>query len=175
MNNPEKGRTPAAQFKTSGRVLTLTVGPPASGKSTFAKAAGFDMAVCLDDFREALWGDRRIQDGPGGTDALLVLQDAVISAAMQENKSIIVHNTSIFRRYRAPLIKLAKKHGYRTQIVYFDTPADTCRQRNRPREDRVPEAVMDSFFANREPPARDEADLMVRFSELIAGKSTDPS
>ena len=172
MNNPEKDRTPAAQFKTNGRVLTLTVGPPASGKSTFARAAGFDVAVCLDDFRESLWGDRRIQDGPGGTEALLVLQDAVISAAMQESKSIIVHNTNIFRQYRMPIVELAKKHGYRTQIVYFDIPADACRQRNRLREDRVPEAVMDSFFANTEPPARDEADLVVRFSELNAGQPT---
>lgn len=166
MSNPEKGRTPAGQFKTGGRVLTLTVGPPASGKSTFAREAGFDVAVCLDDFREALWGDRRVQDGPGGTEALLALQDATVTAAMLENKSIIVHNTSIFRKYRAPFIELAKKHGYLTQIVYFDTPADTCRLRNRLREDQVPEAVMDSFFANTEPPAQDEADLVVRFSEL---------
>lgn len=174
MNSPEKSRTPAEQFKTSGRVLTITVGPPASGKSTFAGKTGFEVAVCLDDFREALWGDRRIQDGPGATDALLAQQDAAIVKAMQEKKSVIVHNTSILRQYRTPLIELAKKHGYRTQIVYFDTPADTCRLRNSLRKDRVPEAVMDSFFANAEPPAQDEADLVVRISELCAAKPTAP-
>lgn len=66
--------TPACQFSTTGRVLTITVGLPASGKSTFAEKAGFDTAVSLDDCREILWGDKRIQHGPGGIDALLALR-----------------------------------------------------------------------------------------------------
>ena len=160
-------------FTTRGRVLTITVGLPASGKTTFAKSAGFDVAVSLDDCRETLWGNRKVQYGPGGMDALLACQDAVITAAMNESKSIVVHNTSILKEYRKPLVELAKKHGYRTQIVYFDIPFEECIRRNMQREDAVPENIMADFRDKLEAPAPDEADLTIHFTTLPAAAAVE--
>lgn len=148
-------------FTTRGMVLTLTVGLPASGKTMFAENAGFDFTISLDDCREMLWGDRKIQDGPGGIDALLALQDALILEAMKENKSIIVHNTSTLKEHRAPLLELAKNKGYRTQIVYFDIPAEECIRRNQQRTEGVPREAVEKFAASMEVPSEDEADLVV--------------
>ena len=160
-------------FTTRGRVLTITVGLPASGKTTFAGSAGFDVAVSLDDCRETLWGDRLAQGGPGGIDALLACEEAVITAAMKENKSIVVHNTSILKEHRKPLVELAKKHGYRTQIVYFDIPFEECIKRNKQRKDGVPEDVMADFRDKLEAPAPDEADLTVHFTTLPAAAAVE--
>jgi predicted kinase len=154
------------EFMHIGKVLTITVGLPASGKSTFAKTAGFDTTISLDDCRELLWGDRKLQHGPGGIDTLLALQDAIIAAAMKDNKSIIVDNTSILREYRTPLIALAEKHGYRTQIVYFDIPVETCLSRNEQRDDAVPADIIKDFAAKMEVPAQDEADLVISLHVL---------
>lgn len=173
MTNANNITTPACQFTTTGRVLTITVGLPASGKSTFAEKAGFDAALSLDDFREVLWGNKRIQHGPGGIDALLALQEAVIRAAMKEIKSIIVHNTSILKEHRTPLVELAKEHGYRTQIVYFDVPAAECIRRNQRRDDAVPPGAMEYFIANMEVPTADEADLVVRYSMVCEKVASD--
>ncbi len=148
------------EFALRGRVLTLTVGLPASGKTMFAENAGFDFAISLDDCRETLWGGRKIQDGPGGINALLALQDALILKAMKENKSIIVHNTSILKEHRAPLVELAKNKAYRTQIVYFDVPVEECIRRNRQRTDGVPRETLENFAAKLEVPAADEADMV---------------
>jgi predicted kinase len=154
------------EFMHLGKVLTITVGLPASGKTTFARKAGFDLIVSLDDCRETLWGDRKLQHGPGGIDALLALQDAIITAAMKDNKSIIVDNTSILKEYRTPLIALAKKHGYRTQIIYFDIPVEACLKRNKQRDDAIPTDIIKDFADKMEAPAPDEADLVIRFSTL---------
>ena len=135
------------------------------------------MAVSLDDCRETLWGDRLAQGGPGGIDALLACQDAVITAAMKEYKSIVVHNTSFLKEHRKPLVDLGKMHGYRTQIVYFDIPFEECIKRNQQRKDGVPEDVMADFRAKLEIPAPDEADLTVHFSTLpaaVAGETGYP-
>lgn len=172
MTNANNTAPPACQFSTTGRVLTITVGLPASGKSTFAEKAGFDTAVSLDDCREILWGDKRIQHGPGGIDALLALQETIIRAAMKENKSIIVHNTSILKEHRKPLVQLAKEQGYRTQIIYFDVPAAECIKRNQHRDGAVPPGAMEYFIANMEVPTEDEADRVVRYNmirEKLAG------
>ncbi len=166
MTIPDPASIRLCRFITRGRVLTITVGLPASGKSTFAKTAGFDLAVSLDDCREMLWGSRQMQNGPGGINALLALQDALIIEAMKENKSVIVHNTSILKKHRAPLIELAKAHGYRTQIIYFDVPVEECIRRNQQRNDAVPPETVESFAARMEVPAVDEADLVVTASML---------
>jgi predicted kinase len=166
MNKPDPGTISLCSFKTRGPVLTLTVGLPASGKTTFARTAGFGLAISLDDCRELLWGDRKKQYGPGGIDALLTLQQTIITGAMRENKSIIVDNTGILKEHRTPLIETAEKHGYATQIVYFDVPYEECIRRNEARDDAVPAEIMESFALKIEVPAVDEAGLVIRYSML---------
>ncbi len=156
----------ASYFRYNGRVLTLTAGLPASGKTTWALAAGFDHAVCLDDCRHALWGDPTLQNGPGGIPALLTLQTALIGAAMANGHSIVVHNTSYLKSNRQPLIEQARRAGYRVQIVYFDVAMEECLRRNRKRKNPVPDAVIEDFAARMEVPEADEADLVIRYSEL---------
>jgi|APSaa5957512622_1039677.scaffolds.fasta_scaffold96211_2 predicted kinase len=142
-------------------LLTITVGLPASGKTTWALQMGFDVAISLDDCRQELWGDYTQQDGPGGIMALLELQEQKIRAAMAEQKSIVVHNTHHLREFRNPIIALAKDFGYHVQIVYFNVDPMECRRRNRARPNPVPETVMDEFILSLEIPTEDEADEII--------------
>lgn len=142
----------------SPRSITITVGLPASGKTTWALQAGFEEAISLDDCRQELWGDYTLQDGPGGIPALLARQVEKISAAMAKQVSIVVHNTHHLREFRRPLLELAKTAGYRTRIVFFDINPEECRKRNRNRLNPVPESVMEEFVTTMEIPAGDEAD-----------------
>lgn len=153
-------------LQTSGRVLTLTVGLPGSGKSCWALSAGFDTAISLDDCRESLWGNAAVQDGPGGIPALVDCQMQKIAAAMRRNVSIVIHNTSITRAHRRPLIDAARAAGYRVQIVYFDLPIAVCRQQNRNRPTPVPDSVIEAFAVQLEVPEPDEADRIIRYSDL---------
>lgn len=137
--------------------ITITVGLPASGKTTWALSFGFDCAISLDDCRQELWGDYTIQNGPGGIIALLKLQEQKIRSAISEQKSIVVHNTHHLREFRKPIIDLASELNYHTRIIYFNIDPNECRRRNKARQHPIPEIVMDEFIATLEIPTEDEA------------------
>lgn len=143
--------------------ITITVGLPASGKTTWALSEGCDEAISLDDCRQELWGDYILQDGPGGIIALLELQEQKIREAITERKSIVVHNTHHLREFRKPIISLARELGCHVRIVYFNVQPEECRIRNRTRPNPVPEDVMDEFIATLEIPTQDEADELIVF------------
>ena len=124
---------------TESNILLLTMGIPASGKSTWALNAGLEAAIALDDCRQELWSDHAIQDGSGGVAALLELQEKKIRQAMENGESIVVHNTHHLQEFRQPLIELAHKAGYLVKIVYFDIDPEECRRRNRNRPNPVPD------------------------------------
>ncbi|NOY69053.1 MAG: ATP-binding protein [Deltaproteobacteria bacterium] len=145
----------APDIIAANRTLTLTVGIPASGKTTWALAAGFDCEICLDDCRKKLWGDPGVQDGPGGLPVLLEFQAQEIRAAMRENKRIVVHNTNILKAHRLPIIEMAKAAGYHVRIVFFDVPVEECIWRNKNRDNPVPEAVIRQFHEALEVPEPD--------------------
>ncbi len=146
--------------------LVLTVGVPASGKSTWAINENFDATISLDYCRQELWGNHTIQDGPGGVAALLVLQKEKIRQAMKESLNIVIHNTNHLQEYRQPLIALAHHEGYSVTIVYFDTTPDECRRRNRKRDKPVPDEIMDEFIHTIEEPTSDEGNQVIRFSQF---------
>ncbi len=147
--------------------MTITVGLPGSGKTQWARQAGFDRMVCLDDWREKLWGDRNIQDGPGGTELLIELHNMEIREALKNGGNVVVHNTNILRKHRRPLVEMAREAGYRVKIIYFEIPVEVCRQRNRDRDNPIPDEVIDDSAARLEVPDPEEADCVVRYSNIV--------
>jgi predicted kinase len=143
------------------------VGLPGSGKTRWARQAGFDRMVSLDDWREKLWGDAQTQEGPGGTELLMALHHREIQDALDQGQSVVVHNTHILGEHRRPIIEMARSAGYRVHIVYFDIPVEVCRQQNRQRAHPVPDAVIDDFARRMEIPAPDEADHVIRYCNLV--------
>ena len=77
-----------------------------------------------------------------------------------------MHNTNILEKHRRPLIDMAKRYGYRTQIVYFDVPLEACIKKNKERPDSVPVPVIENFNQLMEKPRPDEADLVIDYSRL---------
>ncbi len=96
------------------KIAYLLVGSPGSGKSTWFKNQKFPDAqtvrISMDDIREEMTGSAEDQSKNA---EVAVEAKKRYDYAMQNKTPIVVWDaTNSQRKYRRPLISLAKSHGY---------------------------------------------------------------
>jgi len=133
--------------------LGLTVGLPASGKSTWLREQSLD-ALSSDRVRALLTGDETNQSINRlvfGT--LRRLCEARLRAGAAETW---IDSTALAPWERRCWIRWAELHGCEIECVYFDVPLEECLRRNAARERVVPESAMQVMAARLVPPSLDE-------------------
>jgi hypothetical protein len=126
----------------------VTIGPPASGKSSLVRAIKKkkpDLVQAeLDQSRKAL-GKSPAHFGQD----IIQHQNDTIRQASQERKPLVVSNTSIPKKHREGLSNTLQQHGYKPVPVLMPASAKAALRRNRnrpqnaaPGEGRVPDFVM---------------------------------
>lgn len=149
------------------RCLIVLVGPPASGKSTWARQNGHGAVhVSQDDLIDAIT--------PGGFDHMYrpvyrAAEDAVARAALQTGHTVIVDRTNRTRAHRERWLALAREEFCPAVAVVMSTPEELCRERNAKREGdrRVNDERMGRMFAALEPVSPDEGFLAVHFENGV--------
>jgi F420-dependent oxidoreductase-like protein len=130
--------------------LVVLVGPSGAGKSRWA-GENFrpEQVVSSDELRSLVGtGDH---DQRAGTDAFDVL-DLVLERRLARHLLTVVDTLGLDPGRRRQYAERAHRHGVACHAVVFDTPAETCRARNRTRREPVPAKVLTGQLA-----ARDEA------------------
>ena len=127
--------------------LTITRGLPASGKSTWA--LGMEMCeyvrVNRDSIRQQVFGlDGKGILTPKQENEVTKLEVALVEAALNAGKSVVVDATHLRQKYAVQWADLAEKHGVLFQVVDFPVDADECVRRNAERSavEQVPEHVI---------------------------------
>lgn len=119
--------------------LIVLVGPPGSGKSTYA-ARYFkrSQVVSSDKIREMVTDDPNDQDG--NPEAIRAMH-TIIGGRMRLNRLTVVDATSRLPEYREELRGLAVPWCRPKFLVVFTTALDVCRERNNKRRGkrRVPD------------------------------------
>lgn len=129
----------------------VTIGPPASGKSSTVKQIKKkkpDLVQAeLDQSRKAL-GKSPAHFGQD----IIQHQNDTIQQAAKDKKPLIVTNTSIPKKHRESLSNTLQQHGYKPVPVLMPTSRKAAMRRNRnrpqnaaPGEGRVPQFVMNSM------------------------------
>lgn len=117
----------------------ITVGPPACGKSTYARGLAGYVECNLDRCRQQLHGDEADQSD---TTRVVALRDRFLRRLIGARCDIVVSDTNAVPVYRAALIDRLRRAGYAVEVVIFETPLDVCLDRNRNRPRSVPEDVL---------------------------------
>ena len=136
--------------------LIVLVGPPGSGKSTWARANGCGaIHVSQDDLIEAIT--------PDGFDhayraVYQAAEDAVARAGLREGRTVIVDRTNRTRAHRERWLAIAREARCPIIAVEMTASAALCRERNDARRGtrRVSELRMERMLAAFEPVERDE-------------------
>lgn len=141
--------------------LTLLVGLPASGKTTFCEKSfneeGSPVRISLDDFRKLICGK----------DYFKPFEPTVHAWAQQTTRyllsqghDVVLDATSLTQGLRNIWVSLAREYlGVYTSCIYFDVPFEVCLKRNAERERKVPEDVIKRMSEQLQPPDLDFEDF----------------
>ena len=121
--------------------LVVLVGPSGAGKSTWAQAQFRPDQVVSSDALRALVGESE-RDQRAGADAFEVL-DLVVERRLRRGLLTVVDTLGLDAARRARYREAARRHGMACHAVVFDTPAATCRARNKA-SGAVPAGVLSS-------------------------------
>lgn len=159
--------------------MTILVGLPRSGKSTYAKKiqkyanayGGNTVIVSSDEIRLLEYGQRYLA---GGERYLWKTHGIVLKVLMQQQFDVIVDSTNINKVHRATLIELAKEFGYRTHAVCFTTDVAECVERalKDGMEDLVP--VIEQMASDIEYPDNEEVNAVTPYFGEVEIKMTAP-
>jgi predicted kinase len=149
------------------RCLVVLVGPPASGKTTWARQNGRGaIHVSQDDLIETIT--------PDGFDHVYrsvyyAAENAVAQAALEADYTVIVDRTNRTREHRKRWLRIAAEARSPVAAVVMPAAAPTCLSRNSLREGprRLSDLRMERMLAALEPVCQDEG-----FSAIFDGESS---
>ncbi|MDS3861835.1 AAA family ATPase [Thermosynechococcaceae cyanobacterium BACA0444] len=137
-------------FPLKPLICHCLVGPPSSGKTTFAKILETHLGeqgqptqiVSADQIREQLYGDVAIQGAWSDIEPQLLDQ---MERAISVGKSVIYDATNAYRWWRQSLLIKLAKLGVQWVAWQLTTPLETCLAWNQARDRHVPTLVIQEF------------------------------
>jgi predicted kinase len=140
--------------------IVLICGLPGSGKSHFAATffgQGGRRRVNRKEIRRLLFemtnfGRKWSEAEFASNDEFLVkhVERKIIEHLLQTKQKVLVDNTNISVEARHPFVTLAHQAGRSIGAIFVDTPVLRCMERNRSREDALPERVISQLAAQKE-------------------------
>jgi protein phosphatase len=147
--------------------LIVLVGPPGSGKTTWARRNGPGAVhVSQDDLIEAIT--------PAGFDHIYrpvyrEAEDVIARAALRAGHIVIVDRTNRTRAHRERWLRIARDAQCPAVAVVMSTPPELCRERNNGRAGprRLSGERMERMLAALEPIGSDEGFAAVHFENGV--------
>lgn len=127
-------------------VLLLLIGPPAAGKSSFARAmvdAGLvapEAVVSCDAIREALFGPDTSSDS--ADPVVFARMDDLVRRRLRAGLPVVLDATNVTSQARLRMIKWAKAARRPVWAATFRVDAQTALDQNATREKVLPEAAV---------------------------------
>jgi predicted kinase len=138
--------------------LLITIGLPASGKSTYLARLGVN-AISSDEIRRLLIDDPH--DQTIHKRVFTVVRYLVRQRIAVGRPETYVDATHLTPWERRPYVKMGERYGFELEALYFDVPLEVCLERNRRRQPMVPEEAIRKMALLMVPPTEEEGFIRV--------------
>ena len=123
--------------------LVVLVGPPASGKSTWASENFRPEQVVSADVLRGIVGEHQL-DLSASDDAFELL-DRIVEARLGRGLTTVIDTTGLDEGRRRSYLATARTAGVTAVVIRFVTSAAECKRRNRERQHPVPVKAIDQM------------------------------
>ena len=143
------------------QVLTILVGLPASGKSTYAQQHNNSNTVVLssDEIRKELLHNEQDQSNNSFIFGQLYSR---ARAQLDIGNNVIIDATNINVFERARVLQNFRNYNVHKVAIFFDTPIEECIERDKKRERTVGADVIEYYYNKFQKPTKTEG-----FDEII--------
>lgn len=155
--------------------LCALVGPPGSGKSTFAARYPDSWRVCLDVYRRLATDSEADQSA---TPVAAEIQGLLLDARLSRNLNVLVDSTNVFSHVRAGLLARARYWQRPAVAVLFDVPLSTVEAQNASRDRVVPLHIVrehHQLLPDADQLHREGFTVVHAVSELLANSAPAPA
>ena len=142
--------------------ITLMIGLPASGKSTYARRYLNTTIISSDALRAELYGDEN--DQRHNREVFQVLH-ARVQMALAHGEDVVVDATNLTMKSRRPLLDMARRYHATAKAIIMATPFHTVLEWNEKRERHVLVEVLYACRARFQMPCENEG---FRFIEMVS-------
>ena len=108
--------------------LVVLIGPPAAGKSTFARRHFKPTEVLSSDYCRGLVSDD--ENDQAATDDAFEVLHFIAAQAAAAGRLTVIDATNVQPEARKPLVELAREYHCLPVAIVFDMPERICRERN---------------------------------------------
>ena len=141
-------------------MVTMLIGLPGCGKSTYAsKLKGFTV-LSSDAIRKEIYGSEEVQTDPKRVFTILYNR---MEQLVSKGENVVLDATHIKKKDRFVALKIAHKYNQPVEAIVFDVPLDVCLERNNSRERKVPESAYERMLRQYERPTLEEG-----FSNIVS-------
>lgn len=149
------------------QTLTVCVGLPASGKTTWTETQirskpYAPKRVSRDHIRRMLFGPLYQRPKAKAEELVTVVQNNIVETLLEQGRSVIIDDTNLRPDVQAKWRDMANRYGVDLHVEDFtNVPLDVCMQRDEARHDSVGRAVIQRMYDNylRPPPIEQDTSL----------------
>lgn len=144
------------------QTVTMLVGCPGSGKTTYRNTITDKRIISMDDIRKELCGN---PSDMSKNYEVFNRMSKDLNEALKAGESVVLDNTQATRKLRKPIIDLARSSGAQIHIICWDLPISVLLERNAGRDKKVPDDIVWMFYKNMETPASYEYEQLTIFND----------
>lgn len=146
-------------MNTKENSLTILIGLPRSGKSTWAKQNAGDAVIISSDWiRENILGES-YSYADSANAIVWTIMDAAVRIVLGQGKAVVLDGVNLTKATRSYYVSIARKLGAKITMVVLYTPIEECLRRNAdPSTKKLPDEKIVAMAKTIEWPDKDEYD-----------------